>query len=77
MPQKADDAVRSRILNTIATPLQGHPGAMVPKEDKILEWSLVLVSDALQAINVNLIYLVTEVKQLRAAVEARDRPRQY
>jgi len=45
------ELVRRQVLNKLGTPLQGHPGTMVPKDDKIAEWALCEIAEQLRIQN--------------------------
>jgi hypothetical protein len=54
MPQKPQDFIRNRIMQELTETVTQHPGAQVPKKDKILEWTLYGILEQLQGINMTL-----------------------
>ena len=50
MQQKPEDIIRGRIVHELTETVPNHPGVMVPKKDRIQEWTLYQMLEQLQAL---------------------------
>lgn len=60
--QKPQDFIHNRVMQEICETNPQHPGAYLPKKDKILEWTLYGILQQLQGINSALNGIATNIR---------------